>query len=644
MKFERVMDWLPLFLFTLAFITPFVQSQQDYSGNSVLDCYPKLNKSEPPSASLYSCNRQFSSCKAFLIFRSHNTYNSVPIIATLTSSNQTEIARINNVTELTVFPEDTEVIIPVNCSCSAGYYEAITKYNIPTTGDTYFTIANDTFEGLSSCTSLMRANALDQFELVQGIELEIPLRCACPSQKQAANGVRNLVTYPVKWHDSLTTISKSFKISATSLVESNRFTNENATLYPFTTLLVPLFAEPSSRIKLSLKHNLPIAAPLPRSNVVRSRSHTGILVGGMIATGFAFLLALVFSYLIITFRKKSPNRFSKICKTNDVKEEASSDRDIHVEIASIDTVIRLFSYKELKKATKNFSSKRKIKGCVYRGILHKKEVIAIKKMQGKEACKEVSMLSRINHFNIIKLQGFCEYHNDCFLVFEYMKNGSLLEWINNKKIKKSTKTLPLRIQIALDIANGLLYLHNFAKPAYVHKNINSEHILLDNNLRAKISNLGSAKAAVESASTSSNARTRMVVGTKGYMAPEYLNKGIVTPKIDVYGFGVVLLEIITGKDVLGTEEGRGSLLDGSLAGENIENGLRRLVESELGENGEAEFGFQVVKLSLSCLMHEPMERPNMEEVVSALVKIQMNVQKLDRMWDHESPPMVYYQG
>lgn len=128
------------------------------------------------------------------------------------------------------------------------------------------------------------------------------------------------------------------------------------------------------------------------------------------------------------------------------------------------------------------------------------------------------------------------------------------------------------------------------------------------------------------------------------MAPEYLNKGIVTPKIDVYGFGVVLLEIITGKDVLGTEEGRGSLLDGSLAGENIENGLRRLVESELGENGEAEFGFQVVKLSLSCLMHEPMERPNMEEVVSALVKIQMNVQKLDRMWDHESPPMVYYQG
>lgn len=611
------------------------KAQQQYSGNSVLTC----NNSEetagapPSSAFLYSCNGEHTSCRAFLIFRALFPYVSVPMISTLTSSDQSEIARLNNVTILTVFPQGTEVIVPVNCSCSASagkYYQATAKYGIHKSTDTFFTIANNTYQGLSTCDSLKKFR-LDSEES----ELEVPLRCACPTKRQAADGIHYLITYTVTWNDDVSLISKSFNVCRKTVTDANGFLDleeEDPTIFPFTTILIPLPNEPLSRVNFTPK-NYP--NPNQTSYVLSlRRSRRNLPIGGLIAAGFSCLL--LFVAILFIFKTKRM-RICGIQGKGTAHDGEGYSSDIHVEIASIDRFIRIYKYQELRKATGNFCSKSRIEGCVYRGVLHKgKEIIAIKKMSTEPAAyNEVNMLSRMNHFNLIKLLGYCEHRHHqsdqflFFLVFEYMKNGSLRQWLHSRKetkmIRNGERGWFQRIQIALDIANGLLYLHNFAKPAYVHKDINSSNILLDSNLRAKISNFGFAR-------TSSNTVTRRVVGTKGYMAPEYIKTGLVTQKIDVYAFGVVLLELITSKDAVAVQDGRDILLSTEIAemvGENGVDGLRNLVEPDLGEDGKMEYAFQIVHLSLCCLMQNPVNRPSMDDVVSNLIKIQSNMQKSD---------------
>lgn len=602
------------------------------------------DETAPSPAFLYSCNGEYSSCRAFLIFRALFPYVSVPMIATLTSSDQYEMARLNNVTRLTVFSEGTEVIVPVNCSCAASagrYYQATAKYDIrsssstttTTTADTFFSIANNTYQGLSTC-DILRRTGNHEFKLEVGLdlELEVPLRCACPTEKQAADGMHYLLTYIVTWHDDVSSISRSFNVSRRSVEDANGFLEEDATIFPFTTILIPLPSEPLRRLNFTPNNyrNQTSSSVLPRPDHV-PRSRRNLPVRGIIAAGSSGLLVLFVVVIVFIFRI----RLTRICRMEGKRTaDDGSPRDIHVEIASIDRLVKIFKYEELRKATGNFGSKSRIEGSVYRGVLHREEVIAIKKMGKEAAYNEVNMLSRMNHFNLIKLRGYCEHKGQLFLVFEYMKNGSLRQWLRSKGTKIITQEgqgWSQRVQIALDIANGLLYLHNFAKPAYVHKDINSSNILLDSNLRAKISNFGFARTAVLEG-TSSNAVTRRVVGTKGYMAPEYVKTGLVTQKIDVYAFGVVLLELITAKDAVVVREGRDILLSAEIAamvGENATHGLRNLIEPDLGENGKMEYAFQIINLSLSCLAQNPVNRPSMDDVVSNLIKIQRNVKKSD---------------
>ncbi|KAI5656007.1 hypothetical protein M9H77_24800 [Catharanthus roseus] len=565
------------------FLTSNTISQQSYSGNSVLNCNSSTDQKSPSPSFLYSCNNRqnsSSSCKAFLIFRALFPYNSVPMIATLISSNQSELARINNATRFTVFPEGTEVIIPVNCSCSASYYQAITKY-VPIGNETFFTIANNTYQGLSTCDTLKKNG--EKFKLKQGLDFEIPLRCACPTKEQAAKGINYLLTYTVTWGDDVQSISKSFNLSKKSIAEANGFLEEDPTIFPFTTMLVPLPNEPLSRTRFTHRRqpiNLPLPFPVSETQRIRSNTKRNLLVGGIIAAGSCLLLFLI----VFIFKKR-------LRRTSITHEKGENDniwpQDIHVKlkIARIGQPIKIFQYEELKKATRNFSSRNRIKGCVYRGVIHK-DVLAIKKIMGNEAYKEAKILSKINHFNLVKLRGYCENQGHLFLVFEYMKNGSLQEWLH----RKGKKGWSQRVQIALDIANGLLYLHKFAKPAYVHMDLNSSNILLDSNLRAKISNFSFATELLEETNSSNS-------------------------KIDIYDFGVVMFELITGKD--------------AVIGENATDGLRNFLETDLRERGDTEYASQVMNLSLRCLMQNPEDRPRMDDVVSTLIKIQRNLQKSD---------------
>lgn len=164
--------------------------------------------------------------------------------------------------------------------------------------------------------------------------------------------------------------------------------------------------------------------------------------------------------------------------------------------------------------------------------------------------KEIEILSKISHFNLISLFGVCEHDKDFYLVYEFMENGSLKEWLHKENCLH-VQSWNYLILIALDVANRLHYLHNFTAPAYVHKDINSCNILLNGDLRAKITNFSLARLAQRE--RNENWITSCVLGAKGYLAPEYLRGGNLTPKIDVYAFGVVPLELITDKEAVFVE-------------------------------------------------------------------------------------------
>ncbi|KAJ1419736.1 Serine-threonine/tyrosine-protein kinase, catalytic domain [Sesbania bispinosa] len=577
----------------------------------------------PSAAFLYTCNGLNKSCMAFLIFKSQPLYNTIPTISNLTSSNPEELARINGATLLTVFPTGKEVIVPVNCSClTRDYYQADTKY-ILGPNPTYFTVANDTFQGLATCDSLKHANPYGELDLHPGMELHVPLRCACPTWNQTTKGTKYLLTYSVNWGDNIQNIATRFNVAAGNLLDANGFSTQRETLFPFTTILIPLPSEPVSSTTI-VANDPPAMSPTPVCSYKKCRSkrklHIAVVTTGVSMLVLCVILSAVF---LILLRKRSARFFKR--GTEGKKKKGVSAEDIREEIAIIEHLSKVYRFEEIKEATENFSSKNRIKGSVFRGVFgNGKDILAVKRMRG-DASKEVNLLKKINHFNLIKLQGYCENYGCHYLVYEYMENGSLREWLSKNRSMEH-QSWEKRIQIALDIANGLQYLHNFTEPCYVHKGINSGTILLNKDLRAKLANFALAEESERI--ITSGCPTSHVVGSRVYLAPEYLEAGIVTTKMDVYAFGLVLLELITGKDSFTLQDGREVMLHAIIANligkENEEEKVSLFIDPSLMGNCGKVCALQLVKLSLACLIQEPERRPNMAEVVSSLLKIQAN--------------------
>ena len=228
-------------------------------------------------------------------------------------------------------------------------------------------------------------------------------------------------------------------------------------------------------------------------------------------------------------------------------------------------------------------------------------------------------LLKVNHGNLVKLEGFCIDPEDanCYLVYEFVDSGSLHSWLHrNEKEKLSWKT---RLRVAIDVANGLQYIHEHTRPRVVHKDIKSSNILLDSSMRAKIANFGLAK-------TGCNAITMHIVGTQGYIAPEYLADGVVSTRMDVFSFGVVLLELISGREAI--DEG-GKVLwaeaIGVLEG-NVEERrkVKRLTawmdKVLLEESCSMESVMNTMAVAIACLHRDPSKRPSMVDIVYALCK------------------------
>ncbi|CAN6438883.1 unnamed protein product [Victoria cruziana] len=290
---------------------------------------------------------------------------------------------------------------------------------------------------------------------------------------------------------------------------------------------------------------------------------------------------------------------------------------------------------DLIAATNNFHSSGVVGdgsfGLVYKGQLPDGRLVAVKKLgidcfQGlREFEAEMETLGRIKHENIVKILGYCMTGRDRVLIYEYAENGSLDQWLHTEPSDASTSparlTWPIRVNIIKGVAAGLAFLHDAVKPTIIHRDIKASNVLLDERFEAHIADFGLARRVNPSYSHVST----QVAGTMGYIPPEYKDGWRATVKGDVYSFGVLMLEVATGRRPnLAVEE---VVVDGKVKLVFLVNWAKQLVhesremdavEQILREDAPEADVKDYFRIASMCTNDDHRERPLMKNVVSML--------------------------
>ncbi|XP_042468716.1 serine/threonine-protein kinase PCRK1-like [Zingiber officinale] len=300
--------------------------------------------------------------------------------------------------------------------------------------------------------------------------------------------------------------------------------------------------------------------------------------------------------------------------------------------------LRVFTFSELRNATRNFSRSLMVGeggfGCVYRGAIKSLEdqnsniEIAVKQLnrkgvQGhKEWLTEVNVLGVLEHPNLVKLVGYCAEDDERgiqrLLVYEYMPNRSVDDHLSNRS--RTTLSWPMRLRVALDAARGLAYLHEEMEFQIIFRDFKTSNILLDKDWKAKLSDFGMARQGPTEGITHVSTA---VVGTLGYAAPEYLQTGRLTSKSDVWSYGVVLYELVTGRRPIDRNRPRGEqkLLEWVKPYITDAKKLRIIMDPKLQDDYSLKSATRLVYVANRCLVRLPKSRPKMSEVVEMLRQI-----------------------
>ncbi|XP_059669289.1 probable LRR receptor-like serine/threonine-protein kinase At1g56140 [Cornus florida] len=348
---------------------------------------------------------------------------------------------------------------------------------------------------------------------------------------------------------------------------------------------------------------IPTVSNNPSTTGGKKKNRTGLIVGIVVAVGVVSFLSVFVVYYFVQ-RRKQP----------------SSNED--EELLGMDARPYTFSYAELRAATEDFIPDNKLGeggfGPVYKGTLNDGRLVAVKQLsvsshQGKsQFVAEIATISAVQHRNLVKLYGCCIEGDKRLLVYEYLENRSLDQALFGKR--SLNLDWPTRFDICLGVARGLAYLHEESRVRIVHRDVKASNILLDSDLNPKISDFGLAKLYDDK---KTHISTR-VAGTIGYLAPEYAMRGHLTEKADVFGFGVVALEIVSGR----------TNSDSSLEEEKIyllewtwnlheKNRETELVDPELSKFSEEEVK-RVIGIALLCTQTSPVLRPSMSRVMAML--------------------------
>ncbi|CAL9206625.1 unnamed protein product, partial [Musa hybrid cultivar] len=337
-----------------------------------------------------------------------------------------------------------------------------------------------------------------------------------------------------------------------------------------------------------------------------------LLLGG-IGGGIGLVLATVL-FLLWRSRKKD--------YLHDLFVDVAGEADYKIEFGQL----KRFSWRELQIATDDFNEKNVLGqggfGKVYVGVLSDNSKVAIKRLtdQGNRAgedafLREVDLISVAVHKNLLRLIGFCMTPTEQLLVYPYMQNLSVAYQLRELKPGEPVLDWPRRKQVAMGTAHGLEYLHEHCNPKIIHRDVKAANILLDENFEVVIGDFGLAKL-VDVRKTSVTTRVR---GTMGHIAPEYLSTGKSSNKTDIFGYGIMLLELVTGQRAI----------DISLLDEDVllldrvkklwrENQLELIIDPNLDKNYDILEVEKLFQIALLCTQASPEDRPIMSDVIRML--------------------------
>ncbi|KAL5228748.1 hypothetical protein ABZP36_017013 [Zizania latifolia] len=396
----------------------------------------------------------------------------------------------------------------------------------------------------------------------------------------------------------------------------------------------PLALAPAPTFTISPEASPSTASNLPRQSEGNSNDrHLSLITVICICIG-ALIGVLVIALFICfcTFRKAK-----KKVPPVETPKQRTPDAVSAVESLPRPTSTRFLSFEELKEATNNFDPSCMLGeggfGRVFKGVLTDGTAVAIKKLtsgghQGdKEFLVEVEMLSRLHHRNLVKLIGYYSNRESSqnLLCYELVSNGSLEAWLHGALGANCPLDWDTRMRIALDAARGLAYLHEDSQPCVIHRDFKASNILLENDFHAKVSDFGLAKQAPEG---HANYLSTRVMGTFGYVAPEYAMTGHLLVKSDVYSYGVVLLELLTGRRPVDMSQpsGQENLVTWARPILRDKDILEELADPRLGGQHPKDDFVRVCTIAAACVSPEANQRPTMGEVVQSLKMVQRSVE------------------
>ncbi|XP_022028323.1 lysM domain receptor-like kinase 3 isoform X2 [Helianthus annuus] len=523
----------------------------------------------------------------------------------------------------------TRMNVPFSCDCINGEFLGhVFNYDVAT-GDTYVTIAQDKFANLTTADWIQRFNNFDPNRIPDTAFLNVTVNCSC-GDSDISKDYGLFVTYPLRPGETLDSVSSAANISSDLIRRYNPDANLTSRL-----LYIPGRDE---------NGNYP---PLPSSSGL-----SGGAIGGIVVGIVAVLLLLAGCFYFGYYKKKKAGSSSALLKNAQVQLVPDQGRNGSLVRGSessggavagaspgltgitVDKSVE-FSYEELSTATDDFSLANKIGqggfGAVYYAEL-RGEKAAIKKMDmqaSREFLAELKVLTHVHHLNLVRLIGYC-VEGSLFLVYEYIENGNLSQHLHGS----GRDPLPwsTRVQIALDSARGLEYIHEHTVPVYIHRDIKSANILIDKNFHGKVADFGLTKLT----EVGSNSLPTRLVGTFGYMPPEYAQYGDVSPKVDVYAFGVVLYELISAKEAIvkangSVTESKGlvAMFEEVLSQPDPKDDLIKMIDPRLGENYPLDSVRKMAQLAKACTHENPQLRPSMRSIVVALMTLSSSTEDWD---------------
>ncbi|XP_010488182.1 PREDICTED: chitin elicitor receptor kinase 1 isoform X1 [Camelina sativa] len=509
----------------------------------------------------------------------------------------------------------SRVLVPFPCECQLGDFLGHDfSYDVQQE-DTYEKVATKRYANLTTVASLQGRNPFPAINIPLSATLNVLVNCSCGDERVSKNyGL--FVTYPLRPEDSLNSIARSSGVPADVISRYNPgvdFSSGNGIVF------VP-GKDPSGAF--------PTFKPSKQAGGIGA----GVIVGIVVGVILALLLVSFVVYYVYRKRKSKGGSFSSSIPLSSKADHASSTSlqsgglggtgvSPGVAAISVDKSVE-FTLEELAKATDDFNLSFKIGqggfGAVYYAEL-RGEKAAIKKMDmeaSKQFLAELKVLTRVHHVNLVRLIGYC-VEGSLFLVYEYVENGNLGQHLHGS----GREPLPWtkRVQIALDSARGLEYIHEHTVPVYVHRDIKSANILIDQNFRAKVADFGLTKLTEVGGSA-----TRGAMGTFGYMAPEIVY-GEVSAKVDVYAFGVVLYELISAKgavvkmtEAVGEFRGLVGVFEEVFKESDQEEAFRKIIDPRLRDNYPFDSVYKMAELGKACTQENPQLRPSMRYIVVAL--------------------------